>query len=98
MDASLHDTLTPFYHTTEGLKQGTFRKLTEQALALLNKQALVDHLQGVAPACESLPDLATSLNIVHRPPPDADVNALLDGLHPAHRRLALEELVAHRLG
>ena len=98
MQKSLHDTLTPFYHTTEGVQQGTFRKLTDQALAMMNEHALVDYLQSVLPAGLKLPDLVTSLNIVHRPPPDADVSALIDGLHPAHRRLALEELVAHRLG
>ena len=98
MQVSLHNTLTPFYHTTEGVQQGTFRKLTDQALAMMNEHALVDYLQDVLPPVSTLPDLVTALNIVHRPPPDADVSALIDGLHPAHRRLALEELVAHRLG
>lgn len=45
-----------------------------------------------------LPALPEALTIVHRPPADASVDALTSGLHPAHRRLALEELVAHRLG
>jgi ATP-dependent DNA helicase RecG len=34
---------------------------------------------------------------VHRPAQDADVAALLAGRHPAQRRLALEELLAHHL-
>jgi ATP-dependent DNA helicase RecG len=34
---------------------------------------------------------------VHRPARDADVAALLGGRHPAQRRLALEEMLAHHL-
>jgi len=33
----LEETLTPIYSTTEGLKQNSLRKLTDQALALLDK-------------------------------------------------------------
>lgn len=99
MQVSLNDTLTPFYHTTEGVQQATFRKLTDQVLLLMQEHTLDDYLsQNGNLSDHSLPDLSTALRIVHRPPPDADVAALLDGLHPAHRRLALEELVAHRLG
>ncbi len=97
-EAALSKTLTPFYHTTEGLQQATFRKLTDQALALLDQQALTDHLNVASVVGVQLPDLVSALHSVHRPAPDADVQALLDGVHPAHRRLALEELVAHRLG
>lgn len=98
MDVSLNDTLTPFYHTTEGVQQGTFRKLTDQALAVLKQQSLSDYLGAEHLSAMQLPELRAALEIVHRPPPDADVAALIEGLHPAHRRLALEELVAHRLG
>jgi len=97
MQASPNNTLTPFYHTTEGVQQGTFRKLTDQALVLLEQQTLSDHLGAAHLATMQLPELGAALRIVHRPPPDADVAALIEGLHPAHRRLALEELVAHRL-
>src|SRR5690606_25413787 len=44
-----------------------------------------------------LPPLREALLTVHRPPRDADVAALLAGTHPAQRRLALEELLAHHL-
>ncbi len=97
-NVSLNNTLTPFYHTTEGVQQGTLRKLTDQALALLDQQLLHDHIPHKHLDDRQLPDLTSALRIVHRPPPDADVSALMEGLHPAHRRLALEELVAHRLG
>ena len=99
---SLEDTLTPFYPTTEGVQQGTLRRLTEQALARLDDSALVDWLPRSLVLDKwpdpNLPELAAALRVVHRPPPEADVEALMAGTHPAHRRLALEELVAHRLG
>ena len=99
---SLEDTLTPFYPTTDGVQQGTLRRLTEQALARLDDSALVDWLPRSLVLDKwpdpNLPELAAALRVVHRPPPEADVEALMAGTHPAHRRLALEELVAHRLG
>ena len=98
MDVSLNDSLTPFYHTTDGVQQGTFRKLTDQALALLDDQGLMDHLGALDNKPDGLPGLNDALRIVHRPPPQADVESLMQGLHPAHQRLAFEELVAHRLG
>ena len=98
INVSLNKTLTAFYPATEGLQQTRLRTLSDQALALLSEQSIVDHLPRLGHVPGSLPDLVTALRIVHRPPPDADVGALLEGLHPAHRRLAFEELVAHRLG
>ncbi|MBX2836496.1 MAG: ATP-dependent DNA helicase RecG [Gammaproteobacteria bacterium] len=109
--ATLEDALTPFYHATDGVQQPTLRRLTEQALTLMRKHPLIDWLsESSAFNAEDasveftevfplgLPELTDALQVVHRPPTNADIQALLDGLHPAHRRLALEELVAHRLG
>ncbi len=95
---ALADTLTPFYPATEGVQQPTLRKLSDQALTLLDKHALADLIPAPLLKDEGLPDLVSALRMAHRPPPGADVEALMSGLHPAHRRLALEELVAHRLG
>jgi len=96
--AALEDTLTPFYPTTEGVQQPTLRKLSDQALAMLKQHALVDWIPAELLQVSNLPDLVSALHMVHRPTPGADVEALMSGLHPAHRRLALEELIAHRLG
>ena len=38
----LEETLTPIYSTTEGLKQNSLRKLTDQALALLDKVQIAE--------------------------------------------------------
>lgn len=98
--AILQASLTPIYPSAEGVHQLTLRRLTEQALELLAQPgALNDWLDVSKHDFQfELPDLASALQLVHRPPPDADVAALIDGTHPAHQRLAFEELVAHRLG
>lgn len=90
--------LTPVYPTTEGLHQLTLRSLTERALERL---AVGSGLQEWLPPeiLEPLhfPTLAEALRYVHRPPPDAPVELLLAGRHPAQQRLAFEELLAHHL-
>jgi len=90
--------LTPVYPTTEGLHQLTLRKLTGEALAALaHPGALEDHLP--APLLERLdfPPLAAALELVHRPPREAALGELEAARHPAQRRLAFEELLAHHL-
>lgn len=91
----LAETLTPIYSTTEGLKQASLRKLTEQALALLEKVKVA----------ELLPDeynphkysLKEALQLLHRPPPTISAEVLEKGDHPAQKRLIFEELLAHNL-
>ncbi|MCT8817305.1 ATP-dependent DNA helicase RecG [Glaesserella parasuis] len=91
----LAETLTPIYPTTEGLKQASLRKLTDQALALLERVQVA----------ESLPDefnphkysLKEALQLLHRPPPSVSSELLDKGEHPAQKRLIFEELLAHNL-
>jgi ATP-dependent DNA helicase RecG len=45
-----------------------------------------------------LTELGAAVRFLHRPPPDADQDLLLAGKHPAQKRLAFEELLAHQLG
>lgn len=91
--------LTPIYSTTDGISQHALRKLTNQALELLtNKpEQLADYLSPITHEFSSAFNLQQALHYVHRPPPDADQNLLLNGLHPAQQRLAFEELLAHQL-
>jgi ATP-dependent DNA helicase RecG len=93
--STVDDTLTPIYPATEGLHQLSLRRLTDDALARLDR--LPDWLPPGVLAGAGLPDLESALRTVHRPPPDAPIAALMDGRHPAQRRLAFEELVAHHL-
>jgi ATP-dependent DNA helicase RecG len=93
----LENRLTPVYPTTEGVHQLTWRNLSSQALELLGPGRLPDWLPADLLANLGLPDLHAALRYAHRPPPKADLAALASGLHPALRRLAFEELLAHHL-
>jgi ATP-dependent DNA helicase RecG len=88
--------LTPIYPTTEGIQQGRLRQLTTLALAQL-PGGLVDCMDAAVRRRWSLLPLEAALRDVHRPPPDADIEALNAGRHPAQRTLAFEELLAHQL-
>ncbi len=95
----LPQTLTAIYPSTEGFKQASWKKLIDQALALLEKTPLQDTLPT-----EFNPypfDLKTALQFLHRPQKYADSDTQLtllhEGKHPAQKRLAFEELLAHQL-
>jgi ATP-dependent DNA helicase RecG len=95
--APVEQTLTPIYPATEGVHQLTLRSLTEQVLQRLEHGGLRDWLPAGLPVPFRLTSLAAALRYVHRPPPDAAVDQLLEGRHPAQQRLAFEELLAHHL-
>src|SRR6185312_5498491 len=89
--------LTPIYPATEGVQQMKLRALTDQALSWLAHGNVLDELLPDAVLGTGMPPLAEALRYVHRPPPDAPLDQLLDGSHPAQQRLAFEELLAHHL-
>ncbi|OBX07058.1 ATP-dependent DNA helicase RecG [Gallibacterium salpingitidis] len=91
----MEENLTPIYPSTEGLKQASWRKLTDQALALLTKKTV----QELLPATfnPSGYDLKTAIQFLHRPPAGTMASVLEKGEHPAQLRLAFEELLAHNL-
>ncbi|WP_198781321.1 ATP-dependent DNA helicase RecG [Shewanella putrefaciens] len=94
-DIHLSDTLTPIYPTTEGLKQASWIKLTEQALALLEEGGLTELLPPqLQPNNISLKQ---ALQTLHRPPAGISQFDLELGQHPAQQRLVQEELLAHNL-
>ncbi|MGL4899837.1 MAG: OB-fold nucleic acid binding domain-containing protein, partial [Shewanella sp.] len=94
-DIHLSDTLTPIYPTTEGLKQASWIKLTEQALELLEDGGLAEllptHLQP------NNMSLKQALQTLHRPHAGIAQFDLAQGQHPAQQRLVQEELLAHNL-
>jgi len=96
VDGPGEDALTPVYASTDGLHQGQLRKLVDAALGLLS-EAAPECLPEAARAEERWPSLAEALRTIHRPPPETDTEALLAGNHPAVRRVACEELLAHHL-
>lgn len=90
--------LTPIYPTTEGLHQLSLRKLLKQALASLDNSTLPELLTDqnrLHPVANY--SLSDALRYVHQPPPDVDVQQLLERTHPTQRRLAFEELLAHQV-
>ncbi|MGQ7289214.1 ATP-dependent DNA helicase RecG [Vreelandella venusta] len=98
-DTPVEEYFTPIYPTTEGLHQTRLRALTQQALTLLQRspELLPDVIPDALRQRFRLPGLHASLQLLHQPPPDVDLEQLAHGHHPATRRLALEELLAHQL-
>ncbi|MGC9162494.1 MAG: ATP-dependent DNA helicase RecG [Thiomonas sp.] len=85
--------LTPIYPASAGVPQSYLRKAVRSALDRLRiddtlPQALRERL--------GLPELASSLRLLHAPPPAA-LHALEAGTHPALRRLKFDELLAQQL-
>ena len=93
--APLPEHLTPIYPVTQGLAQATLARLIETSVErLLNDQLSLSDPLG---ALQDSPPLKQALMAIHRPSPGEDLDALVDGHHPAVRRLATEELLAHHL-
>ncbi len=102
----LEETLTAVYPSTEGLGQGRLRALIGQALSGLDAASgaagaperaarIIDWIPREVLATLHLPTLVAALRYVHRPPRAARLDELATGRHPAQRRLAFEELLAH---
>ncbi len=87
--------LSPVYPTTQGLAQSTLGRVIAAALERLQSGAIA--LPDPLPPARARMSLKQALSIIHAPPLDADLDALIDGHHPAVRRLAGEELLAHHL-
>jgi ATP-dependent DNA helicase RecG len=95
--APLEETLTPIYPLTEGVPQARLRALIGEALELLAHGGLADLIPPHAGLPAGLPALHEALVYLHRPPRGAQLAELAAGRHPAQRRLAFEELLAHTL-
>ena len=85
--------LTPCYPLTTGVTQPRLRSLIQQALALAAADpSFAAPLPGLTP-----PETLAALQVIHRPQSGDDAGRLLEGAHPAQRRLVDEELLAHQL-
>ena len=89
----VEDRLSPVYPLVTGLQQARLKGWIAEALALVSTapELLPTGLAG------DWPTLHEALMTLHRPPPEVNQTDLLNGLHPAQRRLAFEELVAQHL-
>jgi ATP-dependent DNA helicase RecG len=95
--AALEETLTPVYPLTEGIPQGRLRALVNEALRELDTAGVRDWIPAEVTISLGLPSLKEALEFVHRPPREAQLSHMAAGRHPAQRRLAFEELLAHHL-
>jgi len=93
----LDDRLTPIYPLTEGQTQGRVRVMVNKALQRLAANPAEDLLPAWVVARLQLPSLREALEFVHHPPVGTSLESLAAGRHPAQRRLAFEELLAHQL-
>ena len=92
-DTPLPTQLTPVYPTTAGLGQATLRKLVTRAL----EAPIPDTLPPEWLAGLGLPELESSIRLLHQPPRDAALGELESHRHPAWQRLAFDELLAQQL-
>jgi len=95
--SGFEETLTPIYPGTEGVAQGRMRALVNEALRELDRATVRDWIPPEVLEPLSLPALKDALDYVHNPPREAQLAEMAAGRHPAQRRLAFEELLAHHL-
>ena len=93
----LEQTLTPIYPASMGLTQGRCRALVERGLKGLARDGVAELLPEGLRERAGLPGLSEALCLLHRPPLGTRLTELESGRHPAQRRLAFEELLAHHL-
>jgi ATP-dependent DNA helicase RecG len=94
---ALEESLTPIYPLTEGQTQGRVRATVNRALARLAANPAEDLLPARIVEGLHLPPLREALEFMHHPPVGTSLESLATGRHPAQRRLAFEELLAHQL-
>jgi len=98
-EGGMDTTLTPVYPTTEGISQGLWRKISDQALQneltklqeLVDKECLPSEMQSAYQATS----LQEALKALHRPKPGVDLISMQQATSAAHQRLIMEELLAH---
>ena len=91
------EALTPVYSTTAGVSQTVLRRLIDQSLRRLQSELDDDALPGKVRSKLKLDDFAPSVLTLHRPPPNASLEALAERTHPAWRRIKFDELLAQQL-
>ena len=95
---TVEETLTPIYSTTHGLSQTRIRQLVKCVLMTYKDE--LNRLEWMSPEQlqqHSFQPLPVAIEQLHNPPPDTPLQALEEGVHPALKRLAFDELLAQRL-
>ena len=95
---SLESSLTPIYPTTDGIQQKRLRSFVKQGIEILSRSLkLAEYLPPEILSEYNLCHLEDAIQTLHNPPNCLDLNILNRGLSSFQRRLAFEELLAHRL-
>jgi ATP-dependent DNA helicase RecG len=98
--APLEQTLTPAYHTTEGITQPRLRQLIEQAFSLVESAMLPSLSTFFSSHSDSSQDhksLREKLHYLHFPPSNVNIDELIEGEHRYQQELIIEELTAYQL-
>lgn len=93
-DTPVNAALTPVYPTTAGVSQSALRKAVQR---VLDASYLQETLPDWVYRDVQLPDFASSVHLLHQPPPDSPLASLEDRSHAAWQRLAFDELMAQQL-
>jgi ATP-dependent DNA helicase RecG len=96
-DEPVDASLTPIYPTTDGLAQLRLRSILSQAVALLKRSGIEDLLPVSLCQRYGFDSLPQALLELHEPKPTAGEDMQLGDSSPGAKRLAFEELLAHRL-
>lgn len=97
-DIPIDNYLTPIYPSTEGLQQIRIRNAIKQAMKLMESSHDVeDHIPTKLVKKLDLEGLTEAIRLLHKPPSDTQLNWNEAGINPGQKRLAFEELLAHRL-
>lgn len=90
----VNEELTPVYPTTAGLTQPSIRKAIK---FVIDQSTLSETLPASVYASLDLPSFSASIQALHYPQPDANLDALDERTTPEWQRLAYDELLAQQL-
>jgi len=92
--SEVNEALTPIYPTTAGLTQPAIRKAIK---AVITADDMSETLPPFVYEALALPSFSDSIQALHYPQPNADLDALENHVTPEWRRLAYDELLAQQL-
>ena len=94
----VEETLTPIYNSTQGLSQKQLRQLVKQALNNNQNEILqLEWMHEQQLRTHKIPTLHEAIKQLHNPSFNSGQEQLELGTHPALKRLAMDELIAHQL-
>ncbi|CCD35409.1 ATP-dependent DNA helicase RecG [Candidatus Paraburkholderia kirkii UZHbot1] len=97
-DMPLPQALTPVYPSTAGISQAYLRKAIDSAISRVSlPELLPEPIARAYLVPLNVPGLLDAVKTLHHPRADSDETALIDGTHPAWRRIKFEELLAQQL-